>query len=101
MGERRQATGADGVVGTRPFHAPGGVDRHHRVAEIEPIAGFGAVDIGHLMGRQVRLRPFRERADLRPFVIAAETVQEAMAMARALPGEGKMVLLLNDLTDNY
>ena len=22
-------------------------------------------------------------------------------MARALPGEGKMVLLLNDLTDNY
>ena len=29
------------------------------------------------------------------------TLQQAMDMARALPGEGKMVLLLNDLTDNY
>ena len=34
-------------------------------------------------------------------VLSAPTVQEAMAQARALPGAGKLVLLLNDLTDNY
>lgn len=34
-------------------------------------------------------------------ILSAPTVQEAMAQARALPGEGKLVLLLNDLTDNY
>ncbi len=32
---------------------------------------------------------------------AAATIQEAMAFAAGLPGQGKMVLLLNDLTDNY
>ncbi len=32
---------------------------------------------------------------------AADTVQQALALARSLPGEDKMVLLLNDLTDNY
>ena len=34
-------------------------------------------------------------------ILSAPTVQEAMAQARALPGASKLVLLLNDLTDNY
>ena len=40
------------------------------------MARLSAVDVGRLMGRQVRVRPFRERADLRPFVVAAKASQE-------------------------
>ena len=46
-------------------------------------------------------RGAREGGLHRDSIRTADTVQQAMDMARALPGEGKMVLLLNDLTDNY
>ncbi len=43
----------------------------------------------------------REGGMHRDNILACATVQEAMEAARALPGQDKMVLLLNDLTDNY
>lgn len=57
------------------------------------------------VGRQARTEAIRQGAREaglhRDSIREADTVQEAMAIARSLPGEGKMVLLLNDLTDNY
>ena len=43
----------------------------------------------------------REAGLHRDNIHAAATVQQAMETARALSGNDKMVLLLNDLTDNY
>ena len=43
----------------------------------------------------------REGGLHRDNILAASTVQQAMELARSLGGDSKMVLLLNDLTDNY
>ncbi len=57
------------------------------------------------VGDQPRTEAIRKGAKAaglhRDNIHAAATVQDAMAFARNLPGQGKMVLLLNDLTDNY
>lgn len=57
------------------------------------------------VGKQDRTAAIREGARdaglHRDRVLEADTVQQAMDLARSLQGEGKMVLLLNDLTDNY
>ena len=43
----------------------------------------------------------REGSLHRDNIHTAATVQQAMELARGLSGDNKMVLLLNDLTDNY
>jgi len=43
----------------------------------------------------------REGGLHRDSIHSAATVQQAMDLARSLSGDSKMVLLLNDLTDNY
>ena len=57
------------------------------------------------VGSQSRTEAIREgakAAGLSPArILEARDVQQAMAQAGALPGGSKMVLLLNDLTDNY
>lgn len=59
------------------------------------------------VGDQPRLEAIRQGAREaglhREHILEAKTVQEAMSMAQSLsvPEEGRFVLLLNDLTDNY
>lgn len=59
------------------------------------------------VGEQPRTEAIRQGAREaglhREHILSAKTVQEAMAMAQSLsaPEEGRFVLLLNDLTDNY
>lgn len=57
------------------------------------------------VGRQERTEEIRRGAAeaglRRDRIIACDTVQEAVMKAHALPGEQKLALLLNDLTDNY
>ncbi len=65
----------------------------------------GNCDLLILVGSQPRtdaiLAGAKEGGMAESAILRANTVQEAMAMARGARLEDKMVLLLNDLTDNY
>lgn len=94
--------------GTRIVITPGLVELGDRETEYNEALGRQAAESCHWLitvGGQPRTeairRGAREGGLHRDSIRTADTVQQAMDMARALPGEGKMVLLLNDLTDNY
>lgn len=94
--------------GTRIVITPGLVELGDRELDYNRTLGTQAADNCHWLitvGDGDRTAAIREGAREgglhRDNIRAAATVQEAMEQARALPGEGKMVLLLNDLTDNY
>ena len=94
--------------GTRIVITPGLVELGDQETEYNETLGRQAAESCHWLitvGGQPRTeairRGAREGGLHRDSIQTADTVQQAMDMARALPGEGKMVLLLNDLTDNY
>lgn len=57
------------------------------------------------VGKQARTEAIRQGAAesglRRDRILSCDTVQEAVLKAHSLPGEHKLALLLNDLTDNY
>ena len=94
--------------GTRMVITPGLVELGDRELEYnEELGRQAAANCQWLItvGKQDRTEAIRKGAREsglhRDNILAADTVQEAIAMARSLPLDNKMVLLLNDLTDNY
>ncbi len=94
--------------GTRIVITPGLVELGDNELEYNEKMGAQCAENAQWLitvGDQTRTEAIRKGAKNaglhRDNIHAAATVQEAMAFARGLPGERKMVLLLNDLTDNY
>ncbi len=94
--------------GTRIVITPGLVELGERELEYNETLGKQAAESSQWLitvGDQERTAAIRKGAKEaglhRDNIHAAATIQEALAFAQGLPGEGKMVLLLNDLTDNY
>ncbi len=94
--------------GARIVITPGLVELGDRELEYnETLGGQCAQNAQWLItvGDQPRTEAIRKGAREgglhRDNIHAAATIQEALAFARQLPPENKMVLLLNDLTDNY
>ena len=94
--------------GTRIAVTPGLVELGEQELEYNEALGRQAAaccDVLITVGRQERTAAIRSGAGQAGMeaghILSADTVQQAMEQARALPGSAKMVLLLNDLTDNY
>jgi UDP-N-acetylmuramoyl-tripeptide--D-alanyl-D-alanine ligase len=94
--------------GTRIVITPGLVELGDRELEYNEELGRQAADncqwlitVGQQDRTEAIRKGARENGLHRDNIQAAATVQEAIAMARSLPFDNKMVLLLNDLTDNY
>lgn len=94
--------------GTRIVVTPGLVELGSQELEFNQELGRQAAGCCHFLitvGDQPRTQAIRQGAREAGLhwdaIFACDTVQKAMEQARALSGEGKMVLLLNDLTDNY
>lgn len=94
--------------GTRICITPGLVELgEQELAYNQELGTYAASRCDWLLtvGKQERTEAIRQGAadaGLRhDRIIACVTVQEALMKAHALPGEGKLALLLNDLTDNY
>ncbi len=94
--------------GVRIAVTPGLVELGDKELEYNETLGrqaAGCCDVLITVGRQERTAAIRrgaQEAGLEPaHIVQADTVQQAVDQARALPGSPKMVLLLNDLTDNY
>ena len=87
---------------------PGLVELGDKELEYNRVLGTqaaGNCDLLILVGNQARtdaiLAGAKEGGLAEQAILRADTVQEAMTMARTARLEEKMVLLLNDLTDNY
>ena len=94
--------------GGRIVITPGLVELGEKELEYNRILGTQAAancDLLILVGDQPRTEAIeagaKEAGLAETAVLRAATVQDAMAMARSARLEDKMVLLLNDLTDNY
>lgn len=94
--------------GGRVVITPGLVELGDKELEYNKALGQKAAascDLLILVGSQVRtdaiLAGAKEGGMEESAILRADTVQEAMTMARGARLEEKMVLLLNDLTDNY
>ena len=94
--------------GTRIVITPGLVELGDRELDFNRTLGEQAAACCHhliTVGESARVDAIqqgaREGSLHRDNIHAAATVQQAMETARALSGNDKMVLLLNDLTDNY
>ena len=89
--------------------APGLVELGEQEQEYNETLGRQAAACCHWLitvGDQPRTEAIRQGAREgglhRERILEAKTVQQAMELARGLPAEeGRFVLLLNDLTDNY
>ena len=88
---------------------PGLVELGEQEQEYNETLGRQAAACCHWLitvGDQPRTEAIRQGAREgglhRERILEAKTVQQAMELARGLPAEeGRFVLLLNDLTDNY
>ena len=94
--------------GGRIVITPGLVELGDKELEYNRVLGTqaaGNCDLLILVGSQPRTDAIeagaKEAGLAEAAVLRANTVQDAMAMARSARLEDKMVLLLNDLTDNY
>ena len=94
--------------GGRIVITPGLVELGEKELEYNRILGTQAAancDLLILVGDQPRTEAIeagaKEAGLAETAILRAATVQDAMAMARSARLEDKMVLLLNDLTDNY
>ena len=94
--------------GGRIVITPGLVELGDKELEYNRVLGTqaaGNCDLLILVGNQPRTDAIEAGAKAAGLaeaaVLRANTVQDAMAMARSARLEDKMVLLLNDLTDNY
>ncbi|MBQ4578967.1 MAG: UDP-N-acetylmuramoyl-tripeptide--D-alanyl-D-alanine ligase [Clostridia bacterium] len=94
--------------GTRIVITPGLVELGDRELDFNRTLGEQAASCCHhliTVGESDRVdaiqKGAREGGLHRDSIHAAATVQQAMELARGLSGDDKMVLLLNDLTDNY
>ena len=94
--------------GTRIVITPGLVELGDRELDFNRTLGGQAAACCHLLitvgdtARTEAIRQGAREAGLhRDNIRTAATVQDAMELARAQTGDSKMVLLLNDLTDNY
>jgi len=94
--------------GTRIVITPGLVELGDQELEFNQTLGRQAADCCHhliTVGESDRVdaicKGAREGGLHRDSIHSAATVQQAMELARSLSGDSKMVLLLNDLTDNY
>ena len=94
--------------GTRIVITPGLVELGDRELDFNRTLGEQAAACCHLLitvgdtARTEAIRQGAREAGLhRDNIRTAATVQDAMELARAQTGDSKMVLLLNDLTDNY
>ena len=94
--------------GTRIVITPGLVELGEQELDFNRTLGTQAAACCHhliTVGESDRVDAIRSGAREaglhRDNIHAAATVQQAMETARALSGNDKMVLLLNDLTDNY
>ena len=94
--------------GTRIVITPGLVELGDQELEFNQTLGRQAADCCHhliTVGESDRVdaicKGAREGGLHRDSIHSAATVQQAMDLARSLSGDSKMVLLLNDLTDNY
>ena len=94
--------------GTRIVITPGLVELGDRELDYNETLGRQTADTCHhliTVGESDRVdaiaKGAREGGLHRDNIHPAATVQQAMELARSLPGDSKMVLLLNDLTDNY
>jgi len=94
--------------GTRIVITPGLVELGEQELDFNRTLGEQAAACCHhliTVGESARVDAIqqgaREGSLHRDNIHAAATVQQAMELARSLSGDNKMVLLLNDLTDNY
>ena len=94
--------------GGRVVITPGLVELGDKELEYNKALGqkaAGNCDLLILVGSQPRTDAIfsgaKEGGMAESAILRADTVQEAMTMARGVRLEDKMVLLLNDLTDNY
>jgi len=94
--------------GTRIVITPGLVELGDRELDFNRTLGEQAaanchwlITVGDSDRTEAIRKGAREGGLHRDNILAAATVQQAMELARGLSGDNKMVLLLNDLTDNY
>ena len=94
--------------GTRIVITPGLVELGDRELDFNHTLGGQAaanchwlITVGDSDRTEAIRKGAREGGLHRDNSLAAATVQQAMELARGLSGDNKMVLLLNDLTDNY
>ena len=94
--------------GTRIVITPGLVELGDRELDFNQTLGEQAAASCHYLvtvGESDRVEAIRKGAREgglhRDNILSASTVQQAMELARGISGDSKMVLLLNDLTDNY